>query len=80
MGWAGPRRAVPKSGLIPKFPLSSLVTPCPFFLHAQACRPTATIAQVHSERTVCLEKTLQGGTLSGPGAGGVSGFGSELNP
>ena len=46
-------------------------------LHAQACRPTSTIARAHSERTVCLEKTLQGGILSGPGAGGVSGFGSE---
>lgn len=60
MGRAGPRCAVPKPGLIPKFSLPCSVAPCPFLLHAQACRPTAAVAQVYSEGTVSLEKTLQG--------------------
>lgn len=34
MGQAGPRRAVPKPGPSPKFPVPSLVTPCPFLLPA----------------------------------------------
>lgn len=66
MGQAGPRRAVPKPGPSPKFPLLSLVlTPCPFLLPAQACKPTPAITHI-SERAAPSEKTFEGWFLSQP--------------
>lgn len=54
---------MPKPGSIPKFSLPSLVMPCPFLLHAQACGSTSAITKF-TQRTVFLEKTS--GILSSP--------------
>lgn len=54
-GQAGPRYAVPKPGLIPKFSLPSLVMSCLSLLHSQACRPTPAVTQ-STLRTMSLSQ------------------------
>lgn len=66
-GQAGLQCAVPKPGPGPKFPLSSLVTPCPFLPPAQACAPPSAVTHV-SARTVCpRRRRFRAGSCPSPG-------------